>query len=105
MKIYVAAVKALREKETQFTTKIDGFLSFIPGGAGPAPPSFMLMSFCAGFFLISPLFDQLSVLVLCFPYLTENSIVCNLYKSSMIKIKCCSMPLLFGHSLACGTLD
>ncbi len=34
MKIYVAAVEALREKErqdeTQFTTKIDGFLSFIP---------------------------------------------------------------------------
>jgi hypothetical protein len=38
VKIYVAAVKALREKETpdetQFTTKIDGFidgfLSFIP---------------------------------------------------------------------------
>jgi hypothetical protein len=34
MKIYVAAVEALRQKErqdeTQFTTKIDGFLSFIP---------------------------------------------------------------------------
>jgi hypothetical protein len=34
VKIYVAAVKALRKKETpdetQFTTKIDGFLSFIP---------------------------------------------------------------------------
>jgi hypothetical protein len=32
--IYVAAVEALKEKErqdeTQFTTKIDGFLSFIP---------------------------------------------------------------------------
>jgi hypothetical protein len=34
MKIYVAAVEALMEKErqdeTQFTTKIDGFLSFVP---------------------------------------------------------------------------
>jgi hypothetical protein len=34
VKIYVTAVKALRKKErqdeTQFTTKIDGFLSFIP---------------------------------------------------------------------------
>jgi hypothetical protein len=46
VKIYVAAVEALRIKErqdeTQFTTKIDGFLSFIP-------PS-MLMYFFAGFF-------------------------------------------------------
>jgi len=50
VKIYVAAVKALREKETpdetQFTTKIDGFidgfLSFIP--------HWMLMYFFAGFF-------------------------------------------------------
>jgi hypothetical protein len=46
MKIYVAAVEALRKKErqdeTQFTTKIDGFLSFIP--------HFMLMYFFAGFF-------------------------------------------------------
>jgi hypothetical protein len=34
VKIYVAVVEALRKKErqdeTQFTTKIDGFLSFIP---------------------------------------------------------------------------
>jgi hypothetical protein len=34
VKIYVAAVEALRKKEkqdeTQFTTKIDGFLSFNP---------------------------------------------------------------------------
>jgi hypothetical protein len=34
VKIYVAAVEALRKKdahdETQFTTKIDGFLSFTP---------------------------------------------------------------------------
>jgi hypothetical protein len=34
VKIYVAAVEALRRKarqdDTQFTTKVDGFLSFIP---------------------------------------------------------------------------
>jgi hypothetical protein len=34
VKIYVAAVEALRKKERQdetlFTTKVDGFLSFIP---------------------------------------------------------------------------
>jgi hypothetical protein len=34
VKIYVAAVEALKRKErhdeTQFTTKIDGFMSFIP---------------------------------------------------------------------------
>ncbi len=48
VKIYVAAVEALRRKkrqdETQFTTKIDGFLSFIP--------PWMLLYFFAGFFLI-----------------------------------------------------
>jgi len=47
VKIYVAAMEALRKKErqdeTQFTTKIDGFQSFIP-------PRWMLMYFCAGFF-------------------------------------------------------
>ncbi len=50
MKIYVAAVEALRKEErhdeTQFTTKIDGFLSFIP-------PWLLLYSF-AGFLKISP---------------------------------------------------
>jgi hypothetical protein len=34
VRIYVAAVEALRRKErqdeTQFTTKVDGFMSFIP---------------------------------------------------------------------------
>jgi hypothetical protein len=42
--MYVAAVEALRKKErqdeTQFTTKIDGFLNFTPP---------MLMCFSAGF--------------------------------------------------------
>ncbi len=47
VKIYVAVVEALKEKkerqdETQFITKIDGFLSFIP--------HWMLMYFFARFF-------------------------------------------------------
>jgi hypothetical protein len=51
VKINVAALEALRKKErqdeTQFTAKIDGFVSFIPH-------RIMLMYFFAGFFLISP---------------------------------------------------
>jgi hypothetical protein len=51
LKIYVAAVEALRQKErqaeTQSTTKIDGFLSFT------ALPPWMLMYFFAGFLGIS----------------------------------------------------
>ncbi len=50
VEIYVAAVETLRRKErqdeTQFITKIDGFLSFIP--------PWMLMYIFAPFFLISP---------------------------------------------------
>jgi hypothetical protein len=50
VKIYVAAVEALMKKEkqdeTQFTTKIDGFLSF-------TPPLNANVLFCR-FFLISP---------------------------------------------------
>jgi hypothetical protein len=42
VKIYVAAVAAVRKKErqaeTQFTTKIDGFLSFIALPRSPLPP-------------------------------------------------------------------
>jgi hypothetical protein len=50
VKIYVAAVEVLRKNErqdeTQFTTKIDGFLSFIP--------CWMLVYFFASFFWMSP---------------------------------------------------
>jgi hypothetical protein len=50
VKGYVAAVEALRKKErqdeTQFTTKIDGFLSFIP--------TLNANVLFSGFFLISP---------------------------------------------------
>jgi len=55
VKIYVATVEAPKKKErqdeTQFITKIDGFLSLTP--------CWMLMYFFAGFFLGShPVYDQ-----------------------------------------------
>jgi hypothetical protein len=55
VKIYVADVEALRKKErqdeTHFSTKIDGFLSFIP--------CWMLMYFLADFFESHPVYDQI----------------------------------------------
>jgi hypothetical protein len=66
VKIYVAAVEALRkterQDETQFTTKIDGFLSFIP--------AWMPMYFFA--FNLTLCMTKLSVLVLCFSYFTDK---------------------------------
>jgi hypothetical protein len=68
--IYVAAVVALREKErqdeTQFTAKIDGFLSFILR-------SMLIYFFCRFFFNLTTLcMTKLRVLVLCFSYFTDN---------------------------------
>jgi hypothetical protein len=79
VKIYVTAVEAHREKErqdeTQFSTKIDGFLSFSP----PPPPPLMLLYFFAGFlFNLSLCTTNLRVslvLVLCFHYFMDNSIL------------------------------
>ncbi len=55
MKIYVTTMEALRKKErqdeTQFTTKIDGFLSFIP-------PSVLMYFFAGCFFECHSLYDQ-----------------------------------------------
>jgi hypothetical protein len=70
VKLYVAAVEAPRKKETQdetqFTTKIDGFWSFIP--------PWMLIYFFAGFFFSLTLWmTKLRVVVLCFAYFTDNS--------------------------------
>ncbi len=70
VKIHQAAVEALRENEsqdeTQFITKTDGFMSFIP--------PWMLMYFFAGFLKISPCdMTKLRVVVLCFSYFTDNS--------------------------------
>jgi len=72
VKIYVAGVKALRKKkrqdETQFSTKIDGFLIFIP--------RWVLMYFFASFLLISPcVWPKLRVRVLSFSYFMDNSII------------------------------
>jgi hypothetical protein len=69
VKIYVAAVEALRKKErqdeTQLTTKIDGFLSFtLPLSAN--------VLFCR-FFMNLTLYDETQVLVLCLSYFTDNS--------------------------------
>jgi hypothetical protein len=65
-------VEALRKKErqdeTQFIAKIDGFLSFTP--------PWMLMYFSAGFFLnLTLCMTKRRVLVLCFSYFTDNSIM------------------------------
>jgi hypothetical protein len=70
VKIYVAAVEVLtrneRQDETQFTTKVDGFLSFIP--------RWKLMYFFAGFFInLTLCMTKLRILVLCFSYFTNNS--------------------------------
>jgi hypothetical protein len=68
VKTYVSAVELLRKKEiqdeTQFTTKIDSFLSFIP--------RWMLMYFFAGFLLLSP-FVWPNSGVLCLSYFTDSS--------------------------------
>jgi hypothetical protein len=86
VKTYVATVEALREKErqdeTQFTTKIDGFLSFIP--------RWMLMYFFVVFLNLILCMTKLRILVLCFSYFTDNSIIvvtkmCNLFTLSCSK--------------------
>jgi hypothetical protein len=70
VKIYVAAVEALskkeRQDETQFITKIDGFLSFIS--------HWILMDFFACFFFnLTLCMTKLRVLLLCFSYFMDNS--------------------------------
>ncbi len=80
VKIYVAAVEALRKKEredeTQFTTKIDGSLSF--------NPPWMLMYF---FLNLTLCMTKLRVLVLCLSYFTDNSIAWNLLWGLIIKVQ------------------
>jgi hypothetical protein len=71
----VAAVEALRKKErldkTQFTAKIDGFFSF--------PPTPLVECYCTFFpglkKNLTPFMTKLRVLVLCFHYFTDNSIM------------------------------
>jgi branched-subunit amino acid transport protein len=66
LKIYVAAVEALKRKErqdeTQFTTKVDGFLSFIP-------PWMLTYVFSQVVLKSHPVYDQTQGLVLCFSLL------------------------------------
>jgi hypothetical protein len=65
VKIYAAAVEALRKKErqdeTQFTTKIGAFMANV--------------LFCRFSFNLTRFETKPRVLVLCFPNFTENSIV------------------------------
>jgi hypothetical protein len=77
VKIYVAAVEALRKKErqdeTQVTTKKCWFSEIHPG----LPPTLNANVLLTGLFLISPRFwTKLRLLVLCFHDFTmENSFV------------------------------
>jgi hypothetical protein len=71
LKIYVAAVEALKRKErqdeTQFTTKVDGFFEFHPSLN-------VNVRFFAGCFKISPCVWPNSGFWCCvFPYFTDNS--------------------------------
>jgi hypothetical protein len=107
VKIYVAALEALRKKErqdeTQFTTKIDGFLSFTPffkiyvaalealrkkerqdetqfttkiDGFLSFTPFFNVhVLFCRFFFNLTLYMSKLRVQVLCLSYFTNNSII------------------------------
>jgi hypothetical protein len=72
VKIYVAAMELLMKKERhddpQFTTKIDGFPSFIHCR--------MVMYFYAGLKKnLALCMTKLRVLALCFSYILDNSIV------------------------------
>ncbi len=70
---FQVAVEALRKKErwdeTQFTTKMHGFLHFAPP---PLPPN-ANAPICRFFFNLSVCMIKLRVLVLCFPYFMDNS--------------------------------
>jgi hypothetical protein len=77
VKIYVAAVEALRKKErqgeTQETIKNDCFMSF-----KTPRPSWVLMYFFAGFFLnLTLCMTKLEVLTLSFPDFKDISILWN----------------------------
>jgi hypothetical protein len=73
VKIYVAAVEALRKKEktgskpdgTQFGTKSGGFLSL-------TPPLKAKVLFCRFLLYLTRFWTKLKVLVLCFPEFTEK---------------------------------
>jgi hypothetical protein len=108
VKIYVAAVEALRKKErqdeTQFTTKVDGFLSF-------TPPLNANVLFCRFVFTLTLCLTKLRVL--CFSYSTDNSIslrvisLCRNFSPHHISrrqpcMTWSSMPFSFLHTRKCG---
>jgi hypothetical protein len=68
VKLYVAAELRKRaiQDESQFTTEIDGFLSF-------TPPLSANVLFCRFFFNLTLYVTKLRVLVLCLYYFTDNS--------------------------------
>ncbi len=97
--VRIAAAEALRKKErqdeTQFTTKIDAFLSFIPG--------WMLKYFFAGFYLSHPCMTKLRVMVLGFSYFMDNSIIQLLLHHRSKHYETDSMhPQLMEHSSPVG---
>jgi hypothetical protein len=78
VKIYVAVAEALWKKEieneTQFTTKIDDFQSFITTPR-PRPFNTNVLFFLQAFKkYLTPCMTKLRVLVLCFPYFSNNFI-------------------------------
>jgi hypothetical protein len=86
--------KRERQDETQFTTEIDGFLSFTFH-----PPPWVLMYFFAGFFLnLTLCMTKLRVLVLCLSYFTYNSNVfgnlanLNVFKKNPMLLAPCFSP-------------
>jgi hypothetical protein len=91
VKIYVAAMEALRKKEregeTQFTIKIDGFLSFTSPPPPPLSSSNVNVLVCRFFWKFILCTTQLRVLMLCFPYFTDNSFVRILWQCKMMARK------------------
>jgi hypothetical protein len=86
VKIYVEAMegsgKKEREGETQFTIKIDGLLSFT---SPPLSSSNVNVLVCRFLWKFIPCTTQLRVLVLCFPYFTDNSFVRILWQCKMVR--------------------
>ncbi len=83
VKIYVAAVEAVKKKErhdeTQFTTKIVGILSF-------TPPLNANVLFSRFFFNLTFCMTELRVLVLRLSYFTDNFIISFMYRQNSIKV-------------------
>jgi hypothetical protein len=73
VKIYVAAMEALRKNERQRETQFTTFSEFPP----PPPPLKANVLFGKFFLNLTPCMIKLRVLMLCFPYFTDNSNIPN----------------------------